>query len=141
LVIPACVFSALVCEILVGGIAYDVNHKLEKHGEDLRLSAKKVGLVLRSLGIHTVRLGRRGRGLQLNSGLKRKIHGLARQLGIDRRCIAMSHALEVGYGGVPCELCEEFGVTGGLRFVEINKIPQRKLRPMPGGPSTSFHAG
>jgi energy-coupling factor transporter ATP-binding protein EcfA2 len=127
--------SRILWEILVGEIAYDVNHKLEKHGEDLRLSAKKVGLVLRSLGIHTVRLGRRGRGLNLNSGLKRKIHGLARQLGIDRRWIAMSHALEGGYGGVPCELCEEFGVTGGLRFVEINKIPLRKLRPMPGAPS------
>jgi hypothetical protein len=118
----------LVCEILVGGIAYYVNHKLETHGEDLRLTPKKVGLVLRSLGIHTVKLGRMGRGLKLDSGLKRKIHELARQLGIDRRCIAKSPGLEMGYGGVPCELCEEFGVTGGLRFVE--KFPQAKLRPL-----------
>jgi hypothetical protein len=118
----------LVAEILVGGIAYEVNHKLEKHGEDLRLSPKKVGLVLRSLGLHTVKLGRMGRGLKLDSGLKRKIHDLARQLGIDRRCIARSPGLEMGYGGVPCELCEEFGVTGGLRFVE--KFPRAKLPPL-----------
>ena len=35
----------------------------------------------------------------------------------------MSAALEFGYGGAPCALCEEFGLTGGLRFVEINKLP------------------
>jgi hypothetical protein len=107
----------LVSDILVGGVAAQVNQCLENHSEDVRLSAKKVGLVLRSLGLPTVRLGRLGRGLKLALGLKRKIHQIAGELGIDRRCTATLAGLEQGYGGVPCPLCEEFGVTGGLRFV------------------------
>jgi hypothetical protein len=113
----------LVSEILVGGVATQVNQRLQFHGEDIRLGAKKVGLVLKSLGVRTTRLGRTGRGLKLTSVLKRAIHEISAQLGIDRRAIATSTALEFGYGGAPCALCEELGLTGGLRFVNINKHP------------------
>jgi hypothetical protein len=119
----------LVSEILVGGVAGEVNQELQFRGKDIRLSAKKVGLVLKSLGVPTVRLGNLGRGLRLTDGLKRKIHELARQLGIDRRCITGIASPDYGYGGVPCPLCEEFGVTGGLRFVDLNRILVAKLRP------------
>jgi hypothetical protein len=79
----------------------------------------------KGLGVPTVRLGNLGRGLRLTGGLKRKIHQLARQLGIDRRCITGIACPDLGYGGVPCPLCEEFGVTGGLRFVDLNRRQSR----------------
>ncbi|MFY9528454.1 MAG: hypothetical protein WBC04_13465 [Candidatus Acidiferrales bacterium] len=119
----------LVSEILMGGVAASVNQKLDDHGEDVRLKAKKAGSVVRGLGLHTEQLCRMGRGLKLTSPVKRKVHEIARQLGIDRRTIAPLTALEHGYGGAPCSLCEELGLTAGLRFAEISKIPRRSLRP------------
>ena len=115
-----------ISEVLVGGVASRVNEKLKNHGEDVRLGAKKVGLVMRTLGVCTERLGRLGRGFKLSSMVRRKIHGIARTLGIDRRAIATLSGLENGYGGLPCDLCEEFGVTGGLRYVPL--YPERKPR-------------
>lgn len=123
-----------ISEILVGGVAVHVNARLEFRGEDLRLGAKKIGLVLRSLGLRTTRLGRLGRGLRLTCVVQRKVHEIARQLGIDRRTIATLPGLENGYGGAPCALCEEFGVTGGLKFVGIKKFRQQAPRPLQPGP-------
>jgi hypothetical protein len=115
-----------IAEILVGGVAAEVNQTLQIRGEDIRYGAKKVGLVLKSLGVRTALLGRMGRGLKLTSDLKRKIHELAAQLGIDRRAIAASTALEFGYGGAPCVLCKQFGLTSGLRFVKITRFLPRE---------------
>jgi len=117
-----------VSEILVGGVAAEINSGLQTRSEDIRLNAKKVGLVLKSLGLRTASLGRLGRGLQLTSDMKRKIHELAARLGIDRRAISSMTGLESGYGGVPCELCEEVGLTGGLRFVHLQKFPPQSHR-------------
>jgi hypothetical protein len=111
----------LVSDILVGGIAYHVNKKLQNQGEDIRLGARKVGDVLKSLGVRTERLSRLGRGLTLTLAVKRKIHEVARQLSIDRRSITSRAALEQGYGGARCSLCDEFGLTGGLRFDDPDK--------------------
>ena len=103
--------------ISVGGVAVQVNKNLEYRNEELRLSAKKAGLVLKSLGLRTRRIGNRGRGLALTDGTKRIIHEIAAQLGIDRRTIAPLAALDAGQGGAPCTLCKKFNLTGGLRFV------------------------
>lgn len=116
----------LVSEILVGGVAAQVNQRLQTQGEDIRLGAKKVGLVLKSLGVRTVSLGRLGRGLKVTSVMKRKIHEIAAQLGIDRRAIATLTGLDSGYGGAPCALCKKFGLTGGLQFEKITRFPLRK---------------
>jgi hypothetical protein len=121
----------LVSEILVGGVAAQVNQRLQTQCEDIRLGAKKVGLVLKSLGVRTVLLGRLGRGLKVTSVLKRKIHEIAAQLGIDRRAIATLTGLDSGYGGAPCALCKKFGLKGGLRFAKITRFPLRKY-PSPG---------
>jgi hypothetical protein len=111
-----------VSDILVGGLATRVNQSLADQFEGLRLGAKKVGMVLKGLGLPTTRLGRSGRGLTLTPGLKRKIHEVAAELGIDRRTIAAKMALQIDYGGVRCALCEEFGLTGGLSFSETRDI-------------------
>ena len=117
--------GGVISEILVGGVASHVNERLEAQGEDIRIGAKKAGLVLKSLGLRTIPLGRLGRGLQFTSDMKCKIHEIASQLGIDRRAIAPLTGLESGYGGVPCALCEKFGLTGGLRFAPIRSFPPR----------------
>jgi hypothetical protein len=115
-----------VSEILVGGLAARVNQGLADQFEDLRLGAKKVGMVLRGLGLPTTRLGRSGRGLTLTPGLKRKIHVVAAQLGIDRRTIAARMALRIDYGGARCVLCEEFGLAAGLSFTDQDLYPEKK---------------
>jgi hypothetical protein len=118
----------LVSEILVGGVAAHVNKRLRVQGEDCELTAKKVGLVLSSLGIPASRLGRMGRGLRLTTFVKGKIHEIAGALGINRRNIATSAGLEAGYGGAPCEHCEKFELLGGLHFVEAHRS-FRQYRP------------
>ena len=65
-------------ELLVGGLTTQINQRsASSHGEDGKLGAKKVGLVLRGLGLRTTSLGRMGRGLKLTLALKRKIHEIA----------------------------------------------------------------
>jgi hypothetical protein len=102
--------------ILVGGIASSINEKLKFRGEDFRISARKIGSVLKSLGVRTESLGSLGRGLLFTPAMNSQIHAVARHLGISRRTIATSQGLEAGYGGRRCLLCEEFGLTDGLRF-------------------------
>jgi hypothetical protein len=122
-------FGARRCEIYIGGLAARIDEKLKWDGEDVRLGARKVGAVLKCLGLRTERLDRCGRGLKVTSALKRRIHEIARQLGIDRRTIAPSGGLEAGNGGTPCSLCEEFGLTAGLRFVSMNQKKFPVLTP------------
>lgn len=114
----------LIGSITVGGVAVCVNNRLKFRGEDFRLEARKVGAILKSLGIHSERLGRLGRGLHFASPLRRKIHQIARHMLIDRRYISSLAVLEHGNGGARCLICEEFGTTGGLRFADTATTPQ-----------------
>jgi hypothetical protein len=117
-----------ICEILVGGVSTRINKSLTFRGEDIRVTAKKVSGVLKGLGIRTRRLGNLGRGLTFTSAAKRKIHDLARRLGFDRADFATLPGLESGYGGTPCALCEQFDLTGNLRFVDVQATPRLKFR-------------
>ncbi len=114
--------------VLVGGLSSYVNKILSWRGEDLRMTARGVGGVLKSLGIRTIRLGKLGRGLTLTSAMKTKIHELARRFGFDRLDFATLAGLESGYGGQPCLLCEKTGLTAGLKFFEPRTRPLRKLQ-------------
>jgi hypothetical protein len=109
--------------ILVGDVANEVNQKLRDRHEDLRLNAKKIGMVLKALGLRTTRLGRSGRGFTLTPTLVRKIHEIAAQLGIDRRSLATMMALRIDYGGARCVFCEESGLAAGLRFTDQDLFP------------------
>lgn len=129
--------------ILVGGIAASINEKLETRGEDFRISARKIGSVLKSLGLRTEALGSLGRGLLFTPAMSRQIHAVARRLGISRRTIATPQGLETGYGGRRCLSCEEFGLTDGLRFNDAStRIPHRPSQNRPGiVPSPLSEAG
>jgi hypothetical protein len=83
-------------------------------------------MVLKALGLRTSRLGRSGRGFTLTSALKRKIHEIAAELGIDRRTLATMFALQIDYGGAECDLCEEFGLAAGLSFTPRDLYPETK---------------
>jgi hypothetical protein len=111
-------------EMTIGGVASVLNSRLQTRGEDFKLSAKKIGVVLRGLSIRPIRLGNLGNGLQFTSVLREQIHKLARVYNIDRRTIMYLGGIEAGYGGEPCGLCEKFGVTGGLRFVDLSPKPR-----------------
>ena len=63
--------------------------------------------------------------------MKRRIHEIAKRLGIDRRTIAPLAAQEFGHGGVPCSICEDLALTAGLRFVEINNVSESGLEKAP----------
>jgi hypothetical protein len=118
--------------ILVGGIASSINAKLKFRGEDFRIGARKVGSVLKSLGLKTESLGRLGRGLLCTPAMNRQIHAAARHLGISRRTIATSPGLEAGYGGRRCLQCEEVGLTDGLRFDDPStRLPDRANKDAP----------
>ena len=63
--------------LYVAEIALEVNDVLSLTG-DLKLKDRLVGSVLKSLGLHTVKLDRKGRGLRLDSTTRKLIHQLAR---------------------------------------------------------------
>jgi len=113
--------------LLVGKLAEYVNDFLAFRGETMRLSARSAGAVLKSLGIRTRRLGNLGRGLTFTSSLRKRIHEIALRLGLNRRDIASVAALDSGYGGAPCGLCEEAGLTAGLRYVLLNDRPPKPI--------------
>ena len=92
-------------EILVGDVAALMNEKLGKQSERVRFSAKKVGLVLRSLGIYTSRLGQAGRGLTFSNGLELEIHEIASQLGMFQWNAAQSKG---SLGDPMCRICENY---------------------------------
>ena len=115
--------------ILVGGIAASINEKLKFRGEDFRISARKIGSVLKSLGLKTETLGSLGRGLLFTPAMNTQIHAVAQHLGISRRTIATAQGLEAGYGGRRCVICEALNLTGGLRFKDSRtRIPRRSNR-------------
>ena len=124
-------FSLTPAPMLVGCLATVVNQRLQRQGEEGKLTARKVGAILRSLGLKTKRLGSFGRGLVFTQALIRRIHEVARNLGMDRKCITNEMALEAGNGGLPCAFCEEAGVTGGLRFVQYDAFRPKRLRSNP----------
>jgi len=115
--------------ILVGGIASSINEELKFRGESFRISARKVGAVLKSLGLRTESLGCLGRGLLFTPAMNKQIHTVARRLGVSRRTIATPQGLDAGYGGRRCLMCEELDLTGGLRFKDPHTpIPRRSNR-------------
>ena len=102
--------------ILVGGIAISINQKLAFQGEDFRIGARRVGWILKSLGVSTQRLGSLGRGIMFTPSNKRQVHAIARRLGISRATISTQQGSKAGYGGSRCPLCDEFGLSDGLPF-------------------------
>jgi len=111
--------------LTVQELTFEVDSVLANGGESYRLPPRKVGDVLRSLGYPTQRLGNQGRGLRISKELVRSIHKTAKNLGVCRADILYPVAIDSGYGGHPCSLCEEYGLMVDhegrhLRCIEMN---------------------
>jgi hypothetical protein len=94
----------------VGDLTIDVNDLLGKIGETYLLTPKAVGNYLRSLGFNPLKLGSIGRGLRMTQQLTRQVHKLATDLGIKRADIEYYQAIDHGYAGKSCSLCDEYGL-------------------------------
>jgi hypothetical protein len=57
---------------------------------------------------------------------QRQVHELAQTFGMTRRETTGWMALKNGYGGLPCQLCGEFDLNAGLRFVPQPQLKQRR---------------
>ncbi len=122
-------------ELFVNAIADRLNDNLSERGDERHFKARKVGAILKgSLGIRTERLGRWGRGIVVNNTYLRAIHALARRFRITRRDIASWMAVKAGYGGYPCDLCAEFNLEDGLRFVPHSSPRHHSLFDFPDDP-------
>jgi hypothetical protein len=116
-------------ELCVGDFTELVNRRRRLAGEGERaLKPRRVGAILKSLGIKTKRLGSWGRGFEFDPQLDRKAHALARDFGITRREITSWMAVKSGYGGPPCSLCAEFNLNAGLRF---HSLPTTRFKRGP----------
>jgi hypothetical protein len=94
----------------VGDLTSDVNELLEKVGETYFLNPRAVGNYLRSLGFSPLKLGSTGRGFRMTQQLARQVHKLATDLGIKRADIVYYQALDNGWAGKSCSLCDEYGL-------------------------------
>jgi hypothetical protein len=120
----------MIGETTVATFAEVVNYRRCFAGEEEKhLTSRRVGAILKTLGVKTRRLGSWGRGFEFNSQLKRKAHALARDFGITRREITNWMALKIGNGGQACNLCTEFDLNAGLRFYSP-QTARRKRRPL-----------
>jgi hypothetical protein len=96
--------------LTVGSLAGAVNNVLIGNDETYQLSARAVGSVLHSLGLNTEKLGNQGRGFRLTSDFVHRVHKLAADLGIRKTDILPYAAVDAGYAGDPCSLCDDFGM-------------------------------
>jgi hypothetical protein len=82
---------------------------LEQCGESYRLTPRKVGHILRSLGFRTQKLGSLGRGLKLSKELVSSVHNVAKRLGICTADLLLPDVVLDGFGGT-CLDCEREGL-------------------------------
>lgn len=94
----------------VGDLTIEVNALLGRIGETYSLTPKAVGNYLRTLGFNTLKLGNIGRGLRMTQQLARQVHKLATDLGIKRADIVPYQAIDHGYAGKSCSLCDQYGL-------------------------------
>jgi hypothetical protein len=126
-----------ISEIHVGGIAEAVQEVVNFRGGREIYGARRVGAILKSLGLRTIRLGRMGRGFRFSLLFQKQVHDLAAKFEITRKDIESAAAECTGYGGRPCKLCDKHNLGGGLKFVEIGppkrcnkvRVPNRR-RPL-----------
>lgn len=117
-------------EVTVGSFTEHVNLLRTVAEEENSLKPRKVGAILKGLGVRTISLGRWGRGFVHTPQLRRKAHELARQFGVSRRDINDWMTVKSGYAGPACELCAEFDLDAGLRPSPPLPRPRRVRHPL-----------
>lgn len=100
--------SFICCEgrIRVSDLASQINAMLQRHGEHLRLTARKVGSTLTSLGFHNRHRTNQGWELDLMPSDAQRIHELVQTYGLER----FSEAA-LGVSSRNCPRCKAAGIT------------------------------
>jgi len=81
-VLLACCHDSSLTRVYVAEVTEGVNALLGERLEDVTVGARRVGAVLKELGLCTERIDKSGRGLELRESTRRLIHRLAVQYGI-----------------------------------------------------------
>jgi hypothetical protein len=105
--------------ITVGSLATTANFLLAQAGESYTLKPRRVGELVRGLGLRTEKLGNQGRGLRLTLATKEKVHQLAQRLGLKATDFLSWDDEDARWGGPACGLCEECRLVG-----EFDCFPQ-----------------
>ncbi len=122
-------------DLFVGNIAAKACQILREYGLSAFESVQQVGGILRSsLGMRIKRVGK-GYRLRLDVPTVRQIHAQAKAVGINRSDIIDDQAVQLGNGGPPCLMCEEFELMrdhdgNPLRSIELSPpLPQSHQSP------------
>jgi hypothetical protein len=112
-------------------IAEHVRRNAARIGESFAPKPRKVGAILRPLGLHTQKLGSLGRGLERSPRLKEQIHEIAKGLGI---CAGDLYTPEFPDAPSTCAYCERhnllFDNTGRkLRYSPFSLGPEDPENP------------
>jgi len=105
--------------IKMGSLAATANFLLAQAGESYTLKPRRVGELVRGLGLTTEKLGNQGRGLRLTLARREKIHQVAQRLGLKATDFLSGDDEDARWGGSLCGLCEECGLLG-----EFDCFPQ-----------------
>jgi len=105
--------------ITMGSLAATANFLLAQAGESYTLKPRRVGEIVRGLGLRTEKLGNQGRGLRLTLAKREKVHQLAQRLGLKATDFLSWDDEDARWGGRACGLCEEYHLVG-----EFDCFPQ-----------------
>jgi len=114
-------------------ISDGVQSNAQRRGESYNPKPRKVGEILRSLGLNTKPLGSPGRGLESSAKLKDQIHEIAKGLGI---CAGDLLTPEFQHAPLTCARCEKYGLNfdnGGrnLGYEPFSHGPEDPDNPTP----------
>jgi hypothetical protein len=125
--------------LTVGTLTSCANELLATVGETYWLKPRGVGSLVRSLGLQTCKVGNLGRGLRMTRELKTQVHRLANDLGIRRSDVLNYQAVDAGYAGLPCTLCEKYGLLVQEDGTKLRTLdPLRTVRDKPRPPRDLF---
>lgn len=111
-------------------LTMEVDYMLEQAGEPYRIKPRKVGEILRSLGLQTEKLGSCGRGLRVSKSLMLAAHRKAKRLGI---CVADMYTPDVVTMGTPtfCKLCHDEGLSFDNQGRPLPYVEVEEFEPVP----------
>jgi len=112
-------------DLYVHTLTKETKRILRENGDNLFYSPKKVGHILnKSLGFTTRRRGA-GYRFELTLAIRRKIHSLAKTMGIKRSDMLHWADVQSGLAGEPCSICSEFGMMmdhEGRRLTTLDEL-------------------
>lgn len=117
--------------VTVKELAEQTAQFLGEAGEPYRLTARKVGAVLRSLGFRTQKLGNLGRGLRISRDPVLATHIKAKSFGICVGDMRSPRTLRFTGPTTYCRLCHEQGLLFDNDGKELPYVDGEQFIPVP----------